>query len=149
MTEDVLLSVKGLQVMEEAQEESVEVVAPGRYRFQNGKHYISYEEVVEGSKEKIQNLIKISEEVVEVTKRGFSNAHMVFEKHKQNISYYDTPFGKFLVSILAKDIQITEEQGQIGTKVEYSLDINYEHMADCSIQIQISSKDGTAFHLCS
>ncbi|MCI7812228.1 MAG: DUF1934 domain-containing protein [Lachnospiraceae bacterium] len=148
MTEDVLLSVKGLQVMEEAQEESIEVVTPGHYRFQNGKHYISYEEAVEGSKEKIQNLIKISEEVVEVTKRGFSNTHLVFEKHKRNVSYYDTPFGKFLVSILAKDIQIAEDQGEIKTRVEYSLEINYEYMADCSIQIQIASKDGKAFHLC-
>lgn len=148
MTEDVLLSVKGLQIMEEAKEEEVEVVAPGRYRFQNGKHYISYEEAVEGSKERIQNLIKISEESVEVTKRGFANVHMVFEKHKRNMSYYDTPFGKFLISILAKNIQITSDHEKIETKVDYSLEINYEHMADCSIEIEINPKDGRPFHLC-
>ncbi len=147
MTEDVLLSVKGLQVSEEAKEEEIEIVAPGRYRFQNGKHYISYEEAVEGTEEKIQNLIKISENSVEVTKKGFANVHMVFEKHKRNMGYYDTPFGNFLISILAKDIQIQNEPEQIGTKVEYSLDINYEHMADCSIQIKINSKNGNSFHL--
>lgn len=149
MTEDVLLSVKGLQVMEEAKEEEIEVVTPGRYRFQNGKHYISYEEAVEGTEEKIQNLIKISEEAVEVTKKGFANVHMVFEKNKQNMSYYDTPFGNFLISIRAKDIKITAQPEQIGTRVEYSLEINYEHMADCSIQIEINAKDGKSFHLCS
>lgn len=151
MTREVLLSIKGLQVIGETREETggeeIEVVAPGKYRFQNGRHFISYEEVIEGSKEKIQNLIKISDDIVEVTKRGFTNAHMVFERNKSNMSYYDTPFGKFLISIMARNIQVTKGQEQISVKVEYSLDINYEHMADYSIEIQINAKNGKPFYL--
>ena len=151
MTREVLLSIKGFQVIGETKEETggeeIEVVAPGKYRFQNEKHFVSYEEVIEGSSEKIQNLIKISDDIVEVTKRGFTNVHMVFEKNKRNMSYYDTPFGKFLVSIIAKNIQVIKEQGQISTRVDYSLDINYEHMADCTIEIKINAKNGTPFHL--
>ena len=72
MTREVLLSIKGFQVIGETKEETggeeIEVVAPGKYRFQNEKHFVSYEEVIEGSSEKIQNLIKISDDIVEVTK---------------------------------------------------------------------------------
>ena len=32
-------------------------------------------------------------------------------------------------------------------QVDYSLDINYEHMADCTIEIKINAKNGTPFHL--
>ena len=91
MTREVLLSIKGFQVIGETKEETggeeIEVVAPGKYRFQNEKHFVSYEEVIEGSSEKIQNLIKISDDIVEVTKRGFTNVHMVFEKNKRNVVF--------------------------------------------------------------
>ena len=47
MTEDVLISVKGLHALDTADEEEVEVFSAGKYYFKNGKHYIFYDEMVE------------------------------------------------------------------------------------------------------
>ncbi len=52
MTKDVLLSISGLQfaAKEEEDVEPVEVITAGGYYKKNGKHYIMYDEVMEGLK---------------------------------------------------------------------------------------------------
>ena len=50
MTKDVLLSIKGLQIGENEQNDTIEVISPGDYYFRNGKHFFMYEEVMEGQK---------------------------------------------------------------------------------------------------
>lgn len=143
MTKDILVSIKGLQIPEDSQqEEQLEVITNGSYFQRNGKHYIKYDEVVEGMEGSIQNLIKINRDSLEVTKRGLSNVHMIFEAHKKNVTYYDTPFGNLLVGIAATNIDVKEEQERIDVQVDYALEINYQHMADCTISMNIQSKDG-------
>ena len=99
MTEEVLVSIKGMQVLAMDDGDEVEVVTSGKYLHKNGKHYISYEEVMEGMEGTIQNLIKLDADGMEVTKRGLTNVHMVFEKDKKNVTCYETPFGNLMVGI--------------------------------------------------
>ena len=47
MTKDVLLSIKGLQIGENEQNDTIEVISPGDYYFRNGKHFFMYEEVMD------------------------------------------------------------------------------------------------------
>ena len=147
MTEDVLVSIKGMQVLEMNNEDEVEVVTSGKYFHKNGKHYISYEEVMEGMDGTIQNLIKVGADGMEVTKRGLTNVHMVFEKDKKHITYYETPFGNLMVGIAATNIDVKNDETNIDVTVNYALDVNYEHLADCTINMSIQSKDGGGFRL--
>lgn len=72
---------------------------------------------------------------------------MLFEKDKKNMSYYYTPFGSLLIGIEAKKIGIEEQEHNIDVAVSYALEINYEHLADCEIKLNIKSKDAADFHL--
>ncbi|MGI6018220.1 MAG: DUF1934 domain-containing protein [Marvinbryantia sp.] len=147
MTKDVLVSIKGLQIIASENEDEVEVVTSGNYLQKNGKHYIRYEEVVEGMDGTIQNLIKLDGDSMEVTRKGLTNTHMIFEKNKKNETYYNTPFGSLLVGISATNIDVKDCLEQINVTVQYALDINYEHMADCTINMNIRSKENGEFHL--
>ena len=84
MTKDVLLSIKGLQIGENEQNDTIEVISPGDYYFRNGKHFFMYEEVMEGQKESTRNMIKVRDNYMELTKKGAVNVHMIFEKNKKN-----------------------------------------------------------------
>ena len=109
MTEEVLVSVKGLQMMESEQEEEVEVITGGKYLEKNGTHYITYEEMMEGLSGATQNLVKLHGNVMEVTKKGAVNVHMCFEKDKTTTSAYETPYGELLVGIETTDVNIIRE----------------------------------------
>lgn len=147
MTKDVLLSIKGLQFANEQDMEPVEVITSGDYYKRNGKHYILYDEVMEGFEGVTKNIIKLKENCLDVTKKGVTNVHMMFEKNKKNITYYNTPFGSIMIGIDAKDIKIEEKEESILVNVSYGLEVNYEHMADCNIVMNIQSKESGEFNL--
>lgn len=140
MTKDILLKIKGLQFLEGDQEEQLEVITAARYFERNGKHYIKYDEVLEGFDGTVKNLIKLNDSSLEISKQGLANVHMVFEETKKNMTYYDTPYGNLLVGISATDIAVNTSEDQIDVKVDYALEVNYEHLADCTISMNIQSK---------
>ena len=48
MNKDVLIHVRGLQMMEtDDAQEPIEIVVPGQYYFRNGSHYLRYEEMLD------------------------------------------------------------------------------------------------------
>ena len=150
MTKDVLLKISGLQFAAEQDDsdlEPVEIIAPGQYYYKNGKHYIFYDEFMEGFDSVTKNVLKLKEDCLEITKKGTANVHMVFEKDKKNMTCYTTPFGSLMMGIDAKDITVEETDGQINAQVEYALDVNYEHLANCKIRLQVQSKDVDRFAL--
>ena len=140
MTKDVFVTIKGLQVSSQMEPDPIEIVALGEYYEQKGKKYIKFDEVVDGMEGQIRNMIKISPTCMEVTKKGLTNAHMVFEENKKNRSFYYTPFGDFSIGIMGKSIETNETENELKVKVTYELDMNYEHMADCTINIDVKSK---------
>ena len=127
MTKDVLITISGIQMMDE-EDSDVEMIVRGDYYQKNGKHYILYEEV-----------IKISQVGMDIIKKGIANTHMQFEKNKKNLSCYTTPLGDMVVGIQANKIKINEQPDKLKVDIDYSLDINYEHLSDCSIRLDVQS----------
>lgn len=138
MTKDVLITISGFQMMEDDNSD-VEMIVRGDYYQKNGKHYILYDEIMEGFEGKVSNVIKISPTGMDIIKRGLTNAHMQFEKNKKNHSCYNTPMGDMVVGIQANHIHIEEKPDNLKVDVNYSLDVNYHHLSDCSIRLDIQS----------
>ena len=147
MTKDVLISISGLQFAEGMDNEPVEVITSGAYYKKNGKHYIIYDEVTEGSQQTTKNIIKLGNEVLDITKRGETNVHMMFEKDKKNVTYYYTPYGSLLIGIDATRVVVKETDQNLHVTVDYALEVNYEHMADCTITMNVKSKNAGDFKI--
>lgn len=141
MTKDVLIAIKGLQFDAAAEETNIETVSVGQYYEKNSSHYVLYDEIDEDSEECTKNIIKFRENKMELTKKGLVNVHMIFEKDKKNLTNYATPFGDILIGIDAKRISMNEDNENIRVKVDYALEINYEHFADCKITVEIKPKE--------
>lgn len=128
-------------------EEPVEIVVPGEYYFRNGSHYLRYEEMMEDHGDPTVNYIKISPRGMEVRKKGVVNTHMVFEQGKRNMALYTTPFGTLEMGISATSLELQESDSKIDMKVNYSLDMNQEHVADCCLDIHAQTKHAPGFAL--
>ncbi|MBQ4559372.1 MAG: DUF1934 domain-containing protein [Tyzzerella sp.] len=152
MTKDVLVSISGLQMavneMESNDDEPIEVVSAGTYYLKDGKHYIFFEEVAEGIPGVTKTQIRLTgRETLEVIKKGVSNMHMVFEKGKINRCIYRTPMGELNLGICTSKIVVDEKKDNINIRAEYTLDVNYELLADCTIRINVKPRDSKEFSI--
>lgn len=148
MTEEILISVKGMHALEgDAQDDTVEVFSAGKYYFKNGKHYIFYEEIPTDGSGLVKNRITLQDNWMEVQKKGAMNSTMTFETDKKHMSWYNTPFGNLMTGIEVTDMSMSEQENLIEVCVDYALEVNYERVADSRIQIRVMAKDSGLFSL--
>ena len=108
MTKDIFLSLKGLQFGVNEQTEELETITPADYYLRNGSHYVVYDELLEGC-----------------------------EETKKNITTYATPYGNILIGIDTGTIRIDEQEDRISVEVDYTLEANYQYLADCQIRMNL------------
>ena len=140
MTKDIFLSLKGLQIENSEQAQELETITPADYYLRNGSHYVIYDEVTEGFEENTRNMIKFNDSCVEVSKKGLVNVHMVFEENKKNMTSDMTPYGNILIGIDTGSIFVEEEEKRIHVEVAYTLEANYQYLADCRIEMNIKPR---------
>lgn len=140
MDKDVFVTIKGIHTTNNDSDDT-EILIPGEYYFRNNKHFICYEEVSESNGEKSKSVMKISNNMVELIKRGSGSSHLIFEKDKKNYSLYNTGMGNLYLGVDTSDIQMitSEDERRIDVKINYSLEINQKKVSDCEVSIVVSS----------
>ena len=142
MEKEVQIALKGLQfALDEEGANALETITPAEYYKRNDSHYVIFEELMEGFTDTTKNVIKFRDSQLEVTKKGLVNVHMVFEENRKNMTSYATPFGNILIGIDTDEVEIREEEDRIQVNVAYTLEANYEHMADCKIEMPIRPRE--------
>lgn len=149
MTKDVLVYISGLhQSLDENTvdaDEAIEVIVPGTYYYKNNKHYILYEEIGENGGV-IKNQVKIyNDKHIEIRKSGILAACMIFEAGCRNSSAYQTPFGQIPITMDTREVETEEEEDRIRIGIDYRLEVNEEPLADCRIEIKITSRKAQEF----
>ena len=127
MTRDILVRISGLQALD-GESHDVEMITTGDYFLKNGKHYVIYDEIMEGFEGNVHNTIKITPEMMDQTR-------------------YATPLGDMVVELTTTRIHLDEQEDSLRVQVDYSLGLNYQHVSDCSIVIDICSRNKARLQL--
>lgn len=143
MNKDVLISIRGLHFDVSEQPEDLEVFQPGQYYMRGGLHYIIYEEPVEGTDYTTKNMIKFDENSMTLTKKGIVNATMLFDKNNKNLTNYNTPYGSITIGIDTQSINVYKGSDEIRLNIRYRLDVNYEFLSECNIDIIARNAEST------
>lgn len=142
MKRDVFLSVSGMQLGQDgADAEPIETVMPGVYYEKDGRHYVLYEEAVEGVESPVKNTVKFGGGCLELVRRGAVNVRMVFEENKKNTANYQVPYGSIPLGIDTKKIHIARTSDRIVVHVDYILDIGCGFLTDCRLRMDIRFKE--------
>ena len=141
MTNDVSVSVKEMKYEQMSVENAIETITKGQYYFKNNMHYVTYEDMIDEFSGPTKNLLKFNDTYCALTKKGAANVNMIFEKHKKNLTNYGTPYGDIVIGIETSKVQVMESEKKIKVGIQYALEINYEHLADCEIGIEIGEKN--------
>lgn len=143
MTKEVLITIAGLQMADESDEdqELLEMIHVGEYYKKNGTHYILFDEMLEGMTEPVRNIIKVKDRGLEIRKRGPVAAHMVFEEGNSRQSIYQVPYGSFQVETATSSVRIEENDESLEVLAVYRLAVNGQHCADCDIRVFVQSRE--------
>ena len=139
MTKDVIVSVKGLQAMVEEENDSVELISAGTYQEVDGQQIVEYEEVDEENQEITKVKLVIGDGHLEIRKSGLTQVHMIFEEQQKTTSNYLTPFGELMLGLDTVEIKKAVTEDAMVIVLQYGLEINYNHVADCNITIKVVS----------
>lgn len=140
MTEQVIVSIQGMQMMEDEAGASPELITTGTYSFENQIHQVVFEEQLSESQQITTDWLTFSEDKVELKKEGEVQTHMIFEKGKKNLSFYDTPYGSVSVEMTASEVEILCKEDEISIVLEYSLAMNEQPVAECALNIGIRAQ---------
>ncbi len=141
MNKRVCIKIKGLHNIDSMEEDQIEVIYVGSYYKRNGKHYIKYDEPGADGGDISHNMLKISDDEVELTSNGRTGQHMIFTAGQKNMTYYMTPFGGINMGIDTTSIEVAEQQDRIQLDVKYGLEINLDYISQCHVCIEIESTE--------
>lgn len=123
------VKIKGLQTYEDGSvidKADVEIVADAKYaNVEKGRrHCIEYEETEASGMSGTWTELQITKDYVTIERRGTVKTMMVFEKGKLSTTYYDTPYGQMVFSIMTDSIEVNMGEDGGTAKVRYSININ-------------------------
>ncbi len=140
MTKEVFVRVASYQTLDD-DGEHMEIINKGTYYKKNDYHYVIYEEMMQGFDTPIKNLVKFKPGSLTLNKKGVINTTMVLEEGCKNSCCYATPYGNVMLDMDTDSIEIFEEEDRICVDAFYALSANYEHLANCEIHMEITSKE--------
>ena len=140
MTKEVELSIAGLQWGTDMDENHIEIVRKAEYFERSGSHYLLYEEAAEGFAQTTRNRIKFKDNIVELTRQGLMNTHMIFEENKKHMMNYATPYGSLLLGINTGKVCVEEQDGCIRVIIEYVLETEEEPLSQHKIDLCIRER---------
>ncbi len=141
MTKDIILTISGLHDTEVDSDAPIETMTPAQYYFKNEKHYVMYDEIIDGLEGTLKSTIKFNETQVELIRNGAAMTRMVFQPGHENMVIYQTPMGPLSISLYTEDIETKIEEEQISLKIDYSLKTEGFVVSESTVHIGICPKE--------
>ena len=145
MTKDIILTISGLHETDGESDEPIEIISPGQYFFRNGKHYVLFDEVMEGVDGVVKSTFKFTENQAELLRSGAASTHMVFESGKEHMVIYQTPMGPLSISVYTDDIIAEFSDEQMNLEINYSLKTEGIVITESTVHLNVCPKELKTF----
>ena len=142
MEKDVIISIKGVQQFENAEEDSMELVTAGRLEREGNSYTLSYQESEITGLEGTLTTFQIEPERVTLMRVGEFNSQMVFQEGRRHMSMYNTPYGAMTIGVNTRRLQaqLTDRGGDI--EIDYAIEIDHNVAGRNMFQIRVKEADG-------
>ena len=119
---NVLISIEGLQLDPDGEENGVEFVTDGVFEFINGQGSFSYMESELTGMEGTKTSFSITPVSVVMTREGSLSSRMVFEEGRKHNFIYETPFGATTMGVNTKSISFDLNESGGSMEIDYVVD---------------------------
>ena len=141
MEKNVIISIKGVQRLEDADPDTMELVTEGRLEHDGNSYTLSYQESELTGLEGISCRAMMGEYLLRV---GEFNSQMVFQEGRRHLAMYNTPYGSMTIGVNTRHLQadLTECGGDI--EIDYAIEIDHTVAGRNVFQINVREAGETA-----
>ena len=136
MNKNVIISVKGSQSTEN-DVNKLEFVTEGKYYKKGNNYYISYKESEVTGMEGTTTTLKVADDIVTLMRFGAVNSQFVFQRGQRHMSYYDTGYGAFTISVVANEVSIDVDDDGGAISIDYQLEIDNNRLGNNDFHMMI------------
>ena len=139
-----LISIVGEQKVD-GDNDKIEVLTTGSYIMKNGHCFIGYKEHDEDYPDDFcNNLIKVENETVTITRKGKLRSQLMLEKGKRHQCLYQTVAGDLMIGVFTKTLEnsLNEKGGTL--EVSYTLDFNTDLVSENRFKVTVEEKSNSA-----
>ena len=139
MEKNVIISIRGMQHYDGAEEDSVELVTEGRL-LDCGEDglTLSYQETELTGMEGTLTTFQVEKNGrVTLLRMGGVNSQMVFEVGKRHLSLYQTPYGDLSIGVRTSRIRNTLDMGGGELEIKYAIEIDHTLAGQNLFRIQV------------
>lgn len=141
MTKDIILTISGLHTADGEQDAPIETLTPAQYFYKNGKHYVTYDEVMEGLEGTLKSTLKFTEKSVELIRNGAASTRMVFRPGHEKMMIYQTPMGPLSISLYTEEIDTQIGEERITLKIDYSIKTDGTVVSESTVFIELCPRE--------
>ncbi len=138
---NVLISIKGMQTLEDGQEDVMELITEGSFHGHDSGFTLTYEESELTGLGSTKTTFQIESERITLLREGEVNSQMVFEEGRRHLSMYNTPFGAMAIGVNTRRMhkELSAKGGDI--EIEYAMEIDHALAGQNIFQIQVKQKE--------
>ncbi len=138
MKDKFFVSIKGMQEYENPDDNSdISLTTEAEFQKQDGVYFIDYQESEITGLDGTNTSIEIGNNYVSLSRSGAVNSQMLFMKEKKTSSYYNTPYGSFMIGIYTDNLNIAIDDNGGTINVDYYIDINNSKTSKNNFEINI------------
>ncbi len=136
-----MISIIGEQRLDD-DTDKVEVLTTGNYIMKKDHCYIGYKEYdQENPNDCYDNLIKVEENMVTITRKGPMRSQLMLEKGRRHQCLYQTIAGDLMIGVFTKTMKSTLNEKGGTLEVSYTLDFNTDLVSENSFKITVEENN--------
>lgn len=141
-TNEYLIEILGTQQIDDGEKDTAEVTTIGKYTVApTGNKFIKYKEYDSDNPRISQSTtIKISDDVIIITRDGQYGSQLMLECGKHHQCHYSTPAGSMLIDVYTHKMDINLDENGGTMDVAYTLDFDSQVLSENTFKITVNKK---------
>ena len=141
---NVIISIRGMQSYEDAEDETIELVTEGRLEEDGSDGFtLSYQESELTGLEGTLTTFQIEKDRITLMRVGEVNSQMVFEEGRRHLSMYNTPYGALSIGISTRRMKANLGRSGGDIEIDYAIEIDHAVAGQNLFQINVREKRPT------
>lgn len=139
MDNNVIISIKGQQSYEDAEEETIELVTEGRLEDDGDDGYtLTYQESELTGLEGTTTTFHITPERITLHREGTLNSEMIFQEGQKHFSLYETPYGGLMLGVNTHRAKADFGEDGGNLSIRYALEVDSQPIGENAFEIRVT-----------